>query len=46
MTAGTGADKGWADHNPSRIRQLFGNDFCKDPRTTLDLSLTSIDNDL
>jgi len=39
-------DSGWADHNPSRIKQLFGKLGYQDDRTDLDLSATLADNAL
>jgi iron complex outermembrane receptor protein len=37
-------DKGWADHNPSRVKQFFGKVGYQDDKTDLDLSLTLADN--
>src|SRR5256885_12592968 len=31
-------DRGWADHNPSRVQQLFGKAGWQDERTDLDRS--------
>jgi len=39
-------DGGWADHNPSRIRQFFGKLGYQDQRTDFDLSLTLANNAL
>jgi len=39
-------DKGWADHNPSRVQQYFGKVGWQDAKTDLDLSLTGADNRL
>ncbi|CAE6760927.1 TonB-dependent receptor [Paraburkholderia domus] len=46
VTANDEADQGWADHNPSRVKQLFGKVGYTDPRTTVELSLTAADNQL
>jgi iron complex outermembrane recepter protein len=37
-------DQGWGEHNPSRIRQLFGKTGYHDERSDLDLSATLADN--
>ena len=39
-------DDGWADHNPSRVRQLFAKSGWQNERTDLDVSLTLADNNL
>lgn len=39
-------DRGWADHNPSRVKQFFGKVGWRDANTDLDLSLTAADNRL
>jgi len=39
-------DRGWADHNPSRVRQLFSKVGWQNAKTDLDLSLTLDDNRL
>ena len=39
-------DRGWADHNPSRVKQLFGKVGFQDDKTDLDLTLTLADNKL
>lgn len=39
-------DDGWADHNPSRVRQLFAKTGWQNDKTDLDASLTVADNDL
>lgn len=39
-------DHGWAEHNPSHIRQLFGKVGYQDDVTDLDVSLTLADNRL
>jgi iron complex outermembrane recepter protein len=37
-------DAGWGEHNPSRIRQLFGKTGYHDDRSDIDLSATLADN--
>jgi iron complex outermembrane recepter protein len=39
-------DKGWAEHNPSRVKQFFGKLGYQDDLTDLDMSLTLADNTL
>ena len=39
-------DRGWADHNPSRVAQFFGKVGYQTRETDLDLSLTMADNTL
>ncbi|MDQ2963396.1 MAG: TonB-dependent receptor [Pseudomonadota bacterium] len=39
-------DRGWADHNPSRVKQFFGKVGYQDDKTDFDLSLTLADNAL
>ena len=39
-------DKGWADHNPSRVQQFFSKVGWQDAKTDLGLSLTAADNRL
>ena len=39
-------DAGWADHNSSRVDQVFGKVGWQDDRSDLDLSLTAADNTL
>jgi outer membrane receptor protein involved in Fe transport len=39
-------DDGWAEHNPSRVRQFFGKTGYQSESTSLDLSLTLADNTL
>jgi outer membrane receptor protein involved in Fe transport len=39
-------DDGWADHNPSRVRQFFGKVGYQDDVTDLDVSLSLADNKL
>jgi len=46
VTANDSIDHGWADHNPSRIKQFFGKVGYRDADTTVSLSLTAADNDL
>ena len=45
-TGNVADDDGWAEHNPSRVRQLFGKLGYQDERADLDLSLTLADNTL
>jgi len=40
------SDRGWAEHNPSRVRQLFAKVGHQDDRTDLDLSVQLADNRL
>ncbi len=46
LTANDSSDRGWADHNQSQVRQLFGKVGYQDRDTSLDLSLTAANNDL
>jgi outer membrane receptor protein involved in Fe transport len=39
-------DDGWADHNPSRVKQFFGKVGFQDDKTDLDVTLTLADNQL
>jgi len=39
-------DDGWADRNPSRVKQFFGKVGFQDDKTDLDVSLTLADNKL
>jgi outer membrane receptor protein involved in Fe transport len=39
-------DRGWAQHNPSLVRQFFGKLGWQDARTDLDAALTAVDNSL
>jgi iron complex outermembrane receptor protein len=39
-------DRGWAEHNPSRVRQLFAKIGHQDDRTDLDLTVQLADNRL
>jgi outer membrane receptor protein involved in Fe transport len=43
-TANVYDDDGWAEHNPSRVRQFFGKIGYQDDITDLDLSLSLADN--
>jgi outer membrane receptor protein involved in Fe transport len=45
-TGNVSDDNGWAEHNPSRVKQLFGKVGFQDDRTDLDVSLTLADNRL
>jgi outer membrane receptor protein involved in Fe transport len=45
-TARFSDDDGWAQHNPSRVRQFFGKLGFQDERTDLDISVTLADNTL
>jgi outer membrane receptor protein involved in Fe transport len=45
-TAHVSDDHGWAEHNPSRVRQLFGKVGYQDDVTDLDVSTTLADNTL
>jgi outer membrane receptor protein involved in Fe transport len=46
FTANRFDDVGWAEHNPSQVRQVFGKVGYKTGVTDLDLSLTAADNTL
>lgn len=46
LTGNFAEENGWADHNPSRVKQLFGKVGYQDESTDLDLSLTLADNNL
>jgi outer membrane receptor protein involved in Fe transport len=39
-------DDGWADHNPSRVKQFFGKVGYQDEKTDVDVTLTLADNKL
>jgi iron complex outermembrane recepter protein len=39
-------DRGWADHNPSRVHQLFAKAGWQNDKTDMDVSLTFADNSL
>ena len=45
-TANYAEERGWAEHNPSRIKQFFGKLGYQDEITDLDVSLTLADNTL
>ena len=44
VTGNDARDRGWAEHNPSRVRQFFGKLGYQTEKTDLDLSLTSVNN--
>ena len=46
FTANDEADQGWAEHNPSRVKQLFGKVGYTDAQTAIGLSLSAADNNL
>jgi outer membrane receptor protein involved in Fe transport len=46
LAANATSDDGWADHNPSRVRQLFGQVGWRSASTDLALSFTGADNRL
>ena len=46
VTAHAANDHGWAEHNPSRVRQWFGKVGWQDEHTDLDLSYSGADNRL
>ncbi len=46
FTANTLDDRGWAEHNPSSVRQAFGKVGWQDDKSDLDISLTLADNKL
>ena len=46
LTANVADDRGWAEHNPSLIRQFFGKVGYQTSSTDFDVSLTSADNRL
>jgi iron complex outermembrane recepter protein len=39
-------DRGWADHNPSRVKQFFGKLGWQDENNDVDVALTAVDNRL
>ena len=45
-TGNVADDDGWAEHNPSRVRQFFGKLGFQDDRSDFDVSLTLADNTL
>ncbi len=46
VTASYFNDDGWADHNPSEVKQFFGKVGWQDAKTDVDLALTAADNAL
>ena len=46
VTGNVSKDQGWAEHNPSRVEQLFGKLGHRQGRTDLELSLTAANNRL
>lgn len=46
LTANLHDDEGWADHNPSNLRQLFGKVGWRNGGSDLDVSFTAADNTL
>jgi outer membrane receptor protein involved in Fe transport len=46
LTGNFAEENGWAEHNPSRVKQLFGKMGYQDEGTDLDVSLTLADNNL
>ena len=46
VTGNAADDRGWAEHNASQLRQLFGKLGYQDDRSDLDVSLTLADNTL
>jgi iron complex outermembrane receptor protein len=46
FTANDSSDNGWAEHNPSRIRQMFGKIGYEDMDTSANMTLTAADNDM
>lgn len=46
VTANAVDDQGWAAHNPSQVRQLFGKLGWQDAQTDIDLSVIHADNTL
>lgn len=46
VTGNFSDDHGWAQHNPSRLQQLFGKVGYQDGKTDIDVSLTAADNRL
>ena len=45
-TGNVADDDGWAEHNPSRVRQFFGKAGFQNDRSDFDLSITLADNTL
>ncbi len=46
ITGHSASDAGWADHNPSRVRQLFAKAGWREDGSDLDVSLVAADNRL
>jgi iron complex outermembrane receptor protein len=46
LTGNYSDDRGWADHNPSRVKQFFGKVGYQTETTDVDLALTAADNTL
>ncbi len=46
VTGNDATDRGWAEHNASRVRQLFAKLGWQDDQTDLDLTLSAADNRL
>ena len=46
VTGNFSDERGWAEHNPSRLKQFFGKLGYQDDRTDLDFALTLADNTL
>jgi len=46
LTGNFSEERGWAEHNPSRVKQLFGKVGYQDDITDLDVALTLADNTL
>lgn len=46
LTGNVAGEKGWAEHNPSQVRQFFGKLGYATGQTRLDISLTTADNTL
>ena len=46
LTGNVSRDRGWAEHNPSRVRQFFGKLGWQTDHDDLDLSLSAADNRL
>lgn len=46
FTANDSSDNGWAEHNPSKIKQMFGKIGYQDMDTSAYMSLTAANNDM
>lgn len=46
LSANLANERGWAEHNPSQVRQFFGKVGYASGQSTLDVSLTAADNTL